>query len=107
MGTIHCIRGTTTTTITSTTTTTTTTTTRVAFADVPLVLSFGPIVLKLDNTTHIPDYGSDSDDDDGDVEVVSSSSLADTATISDITSKINDMMTIMEYDGKKVNGLIR
>ena len=107
MGTIPFIRGSTTTTTTSTTTTTTTTTnTRVAFADVPLILSFGPIVLKLDNTTHIPDYDSDTDSDDTGVEVVSSS-LADTATISDINNKINDMMTIMEYDGKKVNGLIR
>jgi len=80
-------------------------------ADVPLILSFGPIVLKLDNTTHIPDYGSDTDSDDGDVEVVSSSALADATTISEVTNKmhgmINNTLTAMENDGKEINGLIR
>ena len=56
---------------------------------------------------YINTNSNDNDNDYNNVIEVVSSSLADTATISDITSKINDMMTIMEYDGKKVNGLIR
>ena len=63
--------------------------------------------MKLDNTTHIPDYGSDTDsDDDAGVEVVSSV-LADAGTISDVTNKMHDVKSIMEYNGKQINGLLR
>ena len=81
---------------------------RVTFADIPLEVSFGPIKLKLDNDTHRPSLDKENVDDSVDqIELETKPPVADEDTISDITKKLSDIISIMEYKGQQIDGLLR
>ena len=83
---------------------------RVPFASIPLVLSFGPISLKLEFDTHLGHLESDDDDDDNnnnDDDKKLIPLITDTNTIADVTSRMTNMVSIIEYQNHLLNGLLR
>ena len=88
---------------------------RVSFADVPLILSLGPITLKLDVNTHLPDYDCDYDDDvDDGIDSKKSNEdktdltlITDAFTVADITKTINDIKGSLEFNCNHTKGLLR
>ena len=84
---------------------------RVTFADIPLLVSFGPIVLKLDTDTHRPKHDLDKDSDDEldqiELETKPLPLVTDDDTIADVTKKLSDIMSNMVYNNQRIDGLLR
>jgi len=80
-----------------------------AFADVPLILSFGPLVLKLEFDTHLEKKKDEEDEDEEDdtEDLKNKLLIKDSDTITDINNKISDIQSIIEYKSEHMDGILR